>query len=54
MTDKELYDDCIKKFEKVEQMIDEEFSSREETAPLIIAIEMLYSRILELRQYCRF
>ena len=54
MTDEELYKDCIEKFEKIETIIDREFSSRKDTAPLIDAINMLYSRIKELRNYFRF
>lgn len=54
MTDKELYEDAIKKFEVVETMIDDEFSSREETAPLIVAIKRLYDRILQLRDCSKF
>ncbi len=50
MTDEELYQDTIKKFEVVETMIDNEFSRRNETAPLIEAIDRLYKRILWLKE----
>jgi len=52
--DEELYKDVVKKFEVVETMIDDEFSRRNETAPLIEAINRLYKRILELRNLSRF
>ncbi len=54
MTDEELYKDTIEKFEVVETMIDNEFSRRNETAPLIDAINKLYLRIKQLRSYSKF
>jgi len=53
-TDDELYRDAIEKFEVVETMIDDEFSRRNETAPLIEAINKLYQRIKQLRDLSRF
>ena len=53
-TDEELYKDAIEKFEVVESMIDDEFSRRDETAPLIEAITRLYKRIQELRNVSSF
>ena len=51
MTDDELYQDAITKFEVVETMIDNEFSRRDETGELIEAIKRLHRRIIELRHY---
>lgn len=53
-TDEELYQDAVDKFEVVETMIDDEFSRRNETAPLIKAIKMLYERIKDLRECSKF
>lgn len=53
MNDEEMYQDIIKKFEVVETMIDDEFSSREHTAPLIQAINRMYARIKQLRAEVR-
>jgi hypothetical protein len=53
-TDQELFLDALEKFEVVEAMIDNEFSRRNETEPLIQAIKRLYERTIELRNHCKF
>lgn len=53
MTDEELYQDCVRKFEIIETMIDDEFSRRSETAPLMEAIHRLYRRIQHLNTQLR-
>ncbi len=54
MTDEEIYREAIQRFEVVETMIDNEFSRRNETAPLIDSINKLFHRIKELRNFSKF
>lgn len=53
LNDQEIYNETMKRFKSVETMIDNEYSSLDETDTLKEAIEEIYLRLRELRVYLK-